>query len=124
MTEIGGTWAIPRGVPEISFSEVQLWRIPLGQPGAIVGELERVLNPEERQRADRLCSRLHRSRFVVGRGSLREILGSYLTEEPNRLVFHYGKRGKPELMGLGGPASLKFNISHSHDLAFLAVALG
>jgi 4'-phosphopantetheinyl transferase len=104
--------------------EVHVIPIDLDQTILAVRNLETFLSHEERQRADRFYSELHRSRFIVGRGSLRAILGNYLAMEPGDLEFHRGEHGKPSLSHVEGSKDLQFNISHSHGLAILAVTLG
>jgi 4'-phosphopantetheinyl transferase len=48
------------------------------------------------------------------------LLGPYTGREPASLEIRTGAHGKPELAGSGA----SFNLSHSGDLALLAVALG
>ncbi|NTW09226.1 MAG: 4'-phosphopantetheinyl transferase superfamily protein [Anaerolineaceae bacterium] len=82
--------------------------------------LEGFLSEDERLRARRLRNPQSADRFIVGRGILRVLLGSYLVSEPEKLVFHYGPHGKPELAG-GIPS---FNVSHSGSLIIIAVSIG
>jgi 4'-phosphopantetheinyl transferase len=66
---------------------------------------------------------VHRRRFVLGRGQLRLILGSYFQIAPARICFSYGAYGKP---CLAEPAltEIQFNLAHSDQLAVLAVTVG
>lgn len=66
------------------------------------------LSPEEQDRADRYKRAADRRRFLVGRWGLRRLLGRYLRQPPQGLVFHYGDRGKPYLAG----DPVYFNLSH------------
>jgi 4'-phosphopantetheinyl transferase len=59
-------------------------------------------------------------RYLIARAALRDILSRYLGVLPGSLVFAYGPYGKPGLVA--PPAPLEFNLSHSGDLALLAVA--
>lgn len=86
-----------------------------------LSQLELLLAPDERARADRLIARQVRSRFVAGRGLLRRILGSYLKVEPGRLTLKTNQYGKPYLPERPGGQRLQFNLSHSADLAILAL---
>lgn len=95
-----------------------MWRVALDPPAAHVDALADLLSPDERTRATRLRAAERRRRFVVARGVLRTILARYLDAEPASLRFDYGPHGKPALMA----APLRFNLSHSHDLALVAVA--
>ena len=72
-----------------------------------------------------------RRRFVSCRAALRQILGSLLDAHPGSLQFRAGGQGKPELVsdGPGGESSdwrhpLRFNVSHSAELALIAVCRG
>ena len=49
---------------------------------------------------------------------MRKILSRYKQTHPSRIKFHYNPHGKPEL---AGNESLRFNLSHSKDLALAAV---
>jgi 4'-phosphopantetheinyl transferase len=117
------SWVSPTAHPDLPVGEVQVWRGSLDRPEVVVGRLERLLSADERTRADRFYAARDRERFIVGRGMLRTILGRYLGTEPERLVFHYGGRGKPSL-GEGAGSSIEFNLAHSQGLALLAVARG
>lgn len=110
---------LPPGVlPEAG--EVHVWRLALDWPGPEIDRWRRWLSGDERGRADRFVRAEDRVRFAAGRGQLRAVLGRYLGREPGAVAFRYGPHGKPELDEIG---PLRFNLSHSHALALLAVAL-
>ena len=77
-----------------------------------------MLSPDELNRARRFRFERERRRFVIGRGSLRIILGRYLNLPAEKLEFRVGTFGKPALMT--DPA-LRFNLAHSGDLVLYAV---
>jgi phosphopantetheinyl transferase len=58
---------------------------------------------------------------AAARRALREILGTYLGEEPGAVALTIGERGKP---ALAATTPLSFNLSHSGGLALVAVAAG
>jgi 4'-phosphopantetheinyl transferase len=60
-----------------------------------------------------------RSRFIAGRGLLREVLSSYLKIEPARLQFAYGPSEKPILKIFPRHRTLHFNLAHSNDLILI-----
>src|SRR5262245_37170099 len=62
-------------------------------------QLARLLSSDESQRARRFRFERDRKRFIVCRGVLREILGTYLGKNPEAIVFSYGPQGKPYLKG-------------------------
>jgi 4'-phosphopantetheinyl transferase len=78
---------------------------------------EDCLSPDERARAARFRFAEHRTRFIAARRGMRQILGDYLGLDARVVAFHYTEHGKPTLTG----SDLPFNLSHSDDLAALAV---
>jgi 4'-phosphopantetheinyl transferase len=81
------------------------------------------LSADERNRSARFRFDRDRRRFIVARGALRELLGRHLDTPAGELRFVYNPFGKPAL----GPefgGRLKFNLSHSADLALIAIATG
>lgn len=76
------------------------------------------LAPDEMLRARRFHFDRDRDRYVRGRGFLRLVLGQVCTMSPADLVFGTGAQGKPFLPD----HTLAFNLSHSCDLAVLAVS--
>lgn len=124
MRKLGGL-AGGRELPEmlLQTDEAQVWRIGLDPPPGRLAELDALLSAGERQRAERFAFPHLRRRFVVARGALRTILGRYLELTPEAIRFRYAPRGKPALAE--PPESpLRFNLSHSHELAVCAVTLG
>jgi 4'-phosphopantetheinyl transferase len=64
---------------------------------------------------------LRRRHFVSTRGASRQILGAYLGRPASDLAWSAGPNGKPCLVLPAGSPDLRFNVSHSGDLALLAV---
>lgn len=77
-----------------------------------------LLSADENTRARRFHFDRDRIRYVRGRGFLRHMLGQICGQDPDRLIFGSGAQGKPFLPG----SKLAFNLSHSRDLAVLAVS--
>ena len=63
----------------------------------------------------------HKRRFVVAHGAVRLLLAHHLQQSARDLVFSVGSHGKPHL---DAATALEFNLSHSGELALIAVALG
>lgn len=101
--------------------DVDVWCIPLKQPPYVVGRLQRLLSRDEHRRARRFRFEKHREGFVVARGALREILGGYLTAQPEELSFVYNRWGKPSLADEPPRTPIRFNVSHSGGLCLIAV---
>lgn len=101
--------------------DIHIWQVSLAQPVQRISELERVLSPDERERAARFRRDIIRHRFIVARGALRYLLGAYTGRPPEDVAFQYAEYGKPELPP--PDAALQFNVSHSHDLALYAFTM-
>lgn len=115
-------WLAPDDHPALAAGEVHVWRVALEWPGD-TAPLERLLATDERQRAARFHFDRDRRHFVIGRATLRALLGRYLGAPPEGLQLRYNAFGKPELAGAttGTPA---FNLSHAHGLALYAFGIG
>jgi 4'-phosphopantetheinyl transferase len=113
--------AAPAGLKPES-GEVNVFSAPLDVPTARFDELAQWLADDEWQRAKRFHLKRDRSRFIVGRGQLREILGALLDIHPKKFVFSCGEFGKPQIAGPVAAHSLHFNLAHSDSLAVYATA--
>ncbi|MGB9235073.1 MAG: 4'-phosphopantetheinyl transferase superfamily protein [Terriglobales bacterium] len=82
-----------------------------------------VLAPDEAARASRFHFDRDRIRFTRCRNALRWLLGRYLDIAPASIRFTYTPSGKPEVAADQNPLNLRFNVSHSENLALLAVGL-
>jgi 4'-phosphopantetheinyl transferase len=118
---VQGSWELASGRPALEHDEVHVWRASLAQADSAAHVLDRLLAPEESERARRFVFKRDRDRFIVARGVLRTILGRYLEREPGQLQFSYGKHGKPFL---DDTKDLFFNVSHSNTMAVFAVGKG
>jgi 4'-phosphopantetheinyl transferase len=122
MSTINCNWPPPPDALSLAPGNVHLWSAPLDQPAAAVDQFHDTLSPDECDRADRFRAGQLRSRFVVGRGVLRAILGRYLAIHARQVSFQYSSLGKPSLAVPCSASGLRFNVSHSHGLALVAVA--
>lgn len=102
--------------------EIHLWNVSLQQSQKVVSEFNRMLSLEETARANRFYFEKDKNRFILGRGGLRKILSFYLQTKPEKLQIEVTKDGKP-FLGNSEHASITFNLSHSDDLALIAVSL-
>ncbi len=134
-------WESGGRIPPLADDEVRVWVVELDE--GILGNSESdadalepgpelaILSDDERARAARFIRARERRRFARCRAALRHILGELLDRPPGSLRFRARAAGKPELepdTGWGAepglPAALRFNVSHSADLAVIAVAVG
>ncbi len=98
--------------------DIYVWRVDLADPAANPDELKNLLAENERSRALEFKFLRDSRRFTVARAALRHILATVLNTEPHSLQLSTGSYGKPGLAN----GSLRFNLSHSGDLALIAVA--
>ncbi len=106
----------PNSTP-VPKTELHVWQAQLDSPGWPDAD---GLPVAERDRAANLLSEDARRRWVAARWALRQVLGRYLPEEPAVIEVRFGSRGKPMLAAPDSP--LRFNLSHSRELALIAVA--
>jgi len=102
---------------------VHLWCARLRLPSPVEQRLRRSLGDDERARAARFVVAQDRARYVAAHGLLRHVLGCYLKTPPERVRYRIAPRGKPSLVSHAGAPPLQFNLSHSDDLALVAVTL-
>jgi 4'-phosphopantetheinyl transferase len=114
----------PREGVRLEGGEVQVWCASLSAPREVVEAMRRTLSPDESERAGRFHFERHREDFVVARGLLRTLVGRYLDAPPGELRFAYTPYGKPHLAGAFRDSRLRFNLSHSHELALYAFTDG
>jgi 4'-phosphopantetheinyl transferase len=111
-------WLPPPDSLSLEAGQVHLWRISLEQDDGILDRFRRMLEPEELDRAGRFRYERLQRHFVASRGFLRYLLARYVAGSPDDLRFLYNTYGKPSL---AGERSLQFNMSHSHEIALVAV---
>jgi len=99
----------------------------IGNVGALssryVIEFSAILGAAEQERAEQFVFERDRHRFRATRILLRQLLAAVFDQSPSDLVFRYGRRGKPYLVGDHEDGrGLCFNLSHSGDFAVFALA--
>jgi 4'-phosphopantetheinyl transferase len=124
MTSLEQLWRPPPPELTLSNAEVHVWRVALDPAKSCVECLQRTLSADELARAARFHFPRDRRRFIVARGVLRDILGWYRGVQPSALGFRYSAYGKPELADDADEDGLRFNVSHSHEMALFAVTRG
>jgi 4'-phosphopantetheinyl transferase len=83
-----------------------------------------MLSGAERDRASRFAFDSDRRRFTVARAGLRTLLGARLGVTPEAVELAYGRNGKPALANEQADSELRFNVSHSGDVAAYAFSFG
>ena len=127
MTSVGAIppgWQQPPQNLALPHHEVHVWVTPLDLPSSATSELLEALSPEERARASRFRALRDRERYIIAHGALRDILGRYLSLAPADVRLCVAPSGKPALAPAAPGQHLEFNLSHSHELALIAVGSG
>jgi 4'-phosphopantetheinyl transferase len=97
-----------------------VWWIDLQVAPEIVDSGMRLLNSEERSRADRIARNDLYREFVVTRSAVRLLLASYIGCAPDELPLVTERYGKPAVDEV--VAGIEFNASHSHGLALICLS--
>lgn len=112
------TWQQPSQLPALTGDAIHVWRLRRTERVANEDYLA-YLEPEESARASRLLFPADREQSIASRGTLRLLLAHYTgAARPCDLRFALGEHGKPYL----ADSDLRFNLSHTRDLALFAFA--
>jgi 4'-phosphopantetheinyl transferase len=88
---------------------------------ATLDQFEALLSDDELARYSQLRFPEHRREYLVSHALLRATLARYADTPPLDIRFQQNAFGKPELVGTGALADLRFNMSHTHGLAVCAI---
>jgi 4'-phosphopantetheinyl transferase len=103
---------------------VHVWAVRLDDASVDLERGRNLLSPDERDRAARFIFERDRRRYLAAHAGLHEILSRYLAIEPAQLSFDLGTNGKPNVAQALAPGGIEFNLSHSNEVALVAVTLG
>jgi len=116
------SWSEVPSSPDLSSDRVDVWRVHLDEPSSTVS-ISSVLSPDELTRARRFHFEKDRIHFTRCRFALRSLLASYLAIPATEIRFEYLTGGKPRLPAEQNPRALQFNVSHSANMALIAVGI-
>jgi 4'-phosphopantetheinyl transferase len=108
---------------ELNDGEVHVWKISAGPNMNQDEQLERVLSADERHRAKQFRFDKDRWLYTAAHAAMRSLLAFYLGVPGDQIQLVSGTHGKPSLAP-ADTSRLEFNLSHSHELALLAVTRG
>lgn len=101
-------------------SQVDLWLYSILPNDDKEREFLSVLSAEEQEKAKKFHLLDDQKKYVISHGVMRQLLASYIPCNPRDIRYHFNAFGKPEL---AFPSEqIYFNLSHSEQLAALAVA--
>ncbi len=99
--------------------EIHVWYAHLSLSEQDADRLLPMLDPAEQARAARFALPHLRTRFIAAHAFVRQVIGQSLDLPSASVEYGYSSQGKPHLLNDRG---IRFNLSHSADLAALAVA--
>jgi len=111
--------AAPNGI--ISSNEVHVWRFCQEETHSQIETLQGILSPDELARSEKFHFEKDRKKFILTRGTLRNLLGSYLGKDPQQVRFNYTSFGKPFLAIDSENDNIRFNLSHSGEVVLYAI---
>lgn len=104
--------------PPLQPDAVHVWLCRLDVAENALEQFMIFLDYDETARSTRLANSTLKRRFVVAHAFMRGVLSQYAHQNADELVFVRGEYGKPTLIN----SQLHFNLSHSRELAILAIA--
>lgn len=111
--------------PELTLSPefIDLWKIDLKSEDRNIFMHAQFLTSEEHARAGKYVNGKKSREFIITRSVLRNVIGHVLNENPKYLDISYTRLGMPVLSRQSGSSAIFFNVSHSYDLALIAVTV-
>lgn len=103
-------------------NEIFVWRIVLPEFIDIYSECLNILSQDEQTRCSKFLFEKDRIRFILSHWALRCILANILNVAPASLQFTQNPYGKPELAGQFLNSPIRFNLSHSGDIALIVIS--
>lgn len=103
-------------------NEAHIWQISLKQNDEALQISARLLDETEQSKTAKFRFGKDRKNYIAAHGAMREILSLYLEICPQNIEFETNSYGKPFLCG--GKSDISFNLSHSGELALLAITKG
>ncbi len=103
---------------------IHVWIAPLSMPFETINSYRDLLSMEELGRANSFRFEKDRNKYLIGKGLTRTLLSKhYLNIDSRQIDFLYSRNGKPYLKEDINPDQVVFNVSHSHELVTIAVAV-
>jgi 4'-phosphopantetheinyl transferase len=101
-------------------NQIDVWAIDIPKLFEQEDYYYSLLNQPEKNRANAFVTAELKCRYTVSQGVLRSLLAEYLSLNPEQIVYNFGPHKKPYLAD--NQIDLYFNLSHSHDMALVALS--
>lgn len=116
------TWQPTPDSLKLSYENIDIWLCDLKNLSTNIDQFYSKLSEDEQDRAEKLKIGSKRQQYIITRGSLRKYLGLLAEADPAVFKFKYLKHGKPILEESSQYADISFNVSHSNDIALIAIS--
>ena len=120
---MSNAWQRPPERVRLSPDYIDVWRIPQNLDQDQLEQYRAILSGDELERCDRFKSEQRRREFIIGRGTLRTLIGQHLALDPSTFEFAYSEHQKPCLSTTVTGPTVAFNLTHSHGLVLIALTL-
>jgi len=107
--------------PQLETGQVDVWLFHLNISQPRINQFYPLLSAQEKERSERLVNYIHRKRMIAAHGFMRTVLSLYLQRPAESLEFVRAEQGKPSLKLQAHEPEVQFNLSHSHNLAIVAL---
>lgn len=114
-------WTVPTKPLVLANQEAHVWLARLDDASFCEECCRRLLSSEEKYRASNFKFARDQRRYILSHTALRSALSSYLSVAPEDLQLSTEPNGKPMLTPMLGKPRVQFNLSHSNDIALIAV---
>ncbi|HEX5604930.1 MAG TPA: 4'-phosphopantetheinyl transferase superfamily protein [Candidatus Binatia bacterium] len=115
-------WTSAAADLRLGADEIHVWRVDAFNNDADYAYCAALLSKDEQARGEQFKFDRDRRLFTVAHAALRTICATYLRTTPRSIEFANGPYGKPKLAS-DSRSGLRFNLSHSGELALIAAAL-
>lgn len=115
-------WTPAPAVLALTPDSIEIFRVPLED--LLLAEYYALLSNAETHRAGQYASTRKAREFIITRGALRRVLAHALDQNPRAFCFEYEAQGRPYLADEIAHDGVNFSVSHSHDLALIALTRG
>ena len=106
---------------DLADNDIHIWLNYLNVHEARIKHLYPLLSNEEKERSERFKFYKHRKAFIASHGFMHTVLANYIDANANEIEFSQAEFGKPSLIEIQNKDNIQFNLSHSGNMAILAV---
>lgn len=114
-------WYNQESFIDLADNDVHIWLNYLNVHEARIKHLYPLLSSEEKERSERFKFYKHRKAFIASHGFMHNVLACYIDANANEIEFTQTEFGKPSIIDIQNKANIQFNLSHSGNMAILAV---